>query len=206
MKDEKNIGMEQAILDAAEKLFLKKGFALTSTTEIAHAAGCNQTLVHYYYRTKEKLFEAIFDKKAETAFAAFLVPQDHTLSFEEKMTIRIEKHFEFLQKNPDIPFLIINEFITNPSRVNKLKDRIKPTLGALLNLLDAELKKEIDGGRIRPMTALDLLMTVMPMNIAPFIMRKMLFDIIGLSDQDFERMLEHRKKENVAVMMRSLKP
>ena len=55
--------MEQAILRAAERLFLDKGFALTSTTEIALEAGCNQALVHYYFRTKENLFEKIFEQK-----------------------------------------------------------------------------------------------------------------------------------------------
>ena len=52
--------MEQAILRAAERLFLDKGFALTSTTEIAREAGCNQALVHYYFRTKENLFSKRF--------------------------------------------------------------------------------------------------------------------------------------------------
>ena len=40
--------LEQTILEVAERLFLEKGFALTSTTEIAKEVGCNQALVHYY--------------------------------------------------------------------------------------------------------------------------------------------------------------
>ena len=59
----KDISTEQLILEAAEKLFLEKGFAMTSTTEIARVAGCNQALVHYYFRTKENLFQSIFENK-----------------------------------------------------------------------------------------------------------------------------------------------
>ena len=55
-----------SISKAAEKLFLEKGFASTSTTEIAKEAGCNQALVHYYYRKKDLLFTAIFEKKMKT--------------------------------------------------------------------------------------------------------------------------------------------
>jgi len=58
-----DIPMEQLIVETAERLFLEKGFAMTSTTEIAKEIGCNQALVHYYFRTKAKLFEAIFEKK-----------------------------------------------------------------------------------------------------------------------------------------------
>ena len=45
---------EKSILEAAERLFLEKGFALTSTTMIAKEVGCNQSLIHYYFRSKEK--------------------------------------------------------------------------------------------------------------------------------------------------------
>ena len=52
----KDNNMEQQILQCAEELFLEKGFSLVSTTDIAKKAGCNQALVHYYFRTKENLF------------------------------------------------------------------------------------------------------------------------------------------------------
>jgi AcrR family transcriptional regulator len=63
MDSKEEQSMEQAILEAAEKLFLEKGFASTSTTQIAREVGCNQALVHYYYRTKENLFNTIFENK-----------------------------------------------------------------------------------------------------------------------------------------------
>jgi len=62
---------ELAILEAAEKLFSEKGYGLTSTVEIARKAGCNQSLVHYYFRTKSNLFETIFEKKVELFFSTF---------------------------------------------------------------------------------------------------------------------------------------
>lgn len=66
IKEDKS--MEQLILEKAEELFLEKGFAATSTTMIARAVGCNQALVHYYFRTKDKLFNTVF----ETRFRDFL--------------------------------------------------------------------------------------------------------------------------------------
>ena len=63
MEVKENPTMEIQILETAEKLFLEKGFASTSTTEIAREVGCNQALVHYYFRTKENLFNTIFEQK-----------------------------------------------------------------------------------------------------------------------------------------------
>ena len=60
MDIKENLTMEEVILETAERLFLEKGFALTSTTEIAKAVGCNQALIHYYFRTKDNLFNTHF--------------------------------------------------------------------------------------------------------------------------------------------------
>ena len=69
--------MEQAILEEAEKLFLEKGFALTSTTEIAKRVGCNQALVHYYFRTKDNLFNTIFRTKIQSLLSAYFRIGEH---------------------------------------------------------------------------------------------------------------------------------
>ena len=91
--------MEQAILRAAERLFLDKGFALTSTTEIAREAGCNQALVHYYFRTKENLFEKIFEQKIRMLISNIFSIDREGGTFEEKLRRKIEAHFE-IRKSP----------------------------------------------------------------------------------------------------------
>ena len=72
------LNMEQTILESATELFLKKGFKATFTTEIAKEAGCNQALVHYYFRTKDRLFEAIFQEMVK-----FFVGALHDIGKEE---------------------------------------------------------------------------------------------------------------------------
>ena len=73
MEFKNNQSMESIILETAERLFLEKGFAMTSTTEIAKEVGCNQALVHYYYRTKENLFNVIFEQKFNGFFQGIFV-------------------------------------------------------------------------------------------------------------------------------------
>ena len=63
MKEETS-NTEQSILKAAEKEFLKKGFSGSKTTEIAKEAGVTHAMLHYYFRTKENLFNKVFEEKA----------------------------------------------------------------------------------------------------------------------------------------------
>ena len=77
--------LEQTILEVAERLFLEKGFAMTSTTEIAKEVGCNQALVHYYFRTKDNLFNVIFEQKFKDFFhGLFEIRNLGNLSFPDK--------------------------------------------------------------------------------------------------------------------------
>ena len=121
---EKDSNTEQLIIETAERLFLEKGFAMTTTTEIAKEVGCNQALVHYYYRTKDKLFDAIFEKKIKMFISTLLQIGDDNIPFEEKLKRKIEAHFDMIKANPKIPFLFFNELTTNPKRIDNLKDKI----------------------------------------------------------------------------------
>ena len=206
MPKEIDTSMEQAILLAAESLFLTKGFAMTSTTEIAKAAGCNQALIHYYFRTKDKLFAAIFEKKAKIFFADFHEIIEGTSSFEEVITRVIEAHFDMVRANPQLPFLIVNELTTNPARIESIKATIGPVIGSVYAKVDGWLKKEIARGTVRPLTAFDLIITVVSLNAALFLAAPIVRQALGLGDEDFERFVDARRRENVNFILKSLRP
>lgn len=197
---------EQVILEAAEKLFLEKGFALTSTTEIAKHAGCNQALVHYYFRTKEKLFEAVFEKETRLVISPFLQYNDSDASFEEHLKQLIEAHFDILRKNPKVPFLIFNELLTNPARLESFGKKMAELPQSILLKLDTDLKSEIKEGTIRPIKTIDLIMTIVSLNMTMFLTAPILKAAYNMSDKDFNKVVENRKRENVLIILRSLKP
>jgi len=198
--------MEQKIRDAAERLFLDKGYALTSTTEIAKAAGCNQALVHYYFRTKDRLFEAVFAGKAKRFVAEFVEINNEAIPFEEKVRRKISSHFDMLLENPKLPFLIINELITNPERLNALKAEVSPNFGAVYAQFERELAEEIKKGSIRPMTMPDFVVTMLSLNIMPFLGIPIMKVALNLDDADVRDLLRKRKEENVEILLRSLRP
>jgi TetR/AcrR family transcriptional regulator len=117
--------MEQAILKSATRLFLERGFKATSTTEIAKAAGCNQALVHYYYRTKDRLFEAIFEKKMKFFISSLLQIESEDLPFLEKLAKRIESHFDAIIEDPQLPQFLFTEINSNPKKAGTIARKIE---------------------------------------------------------------------------------
>ena len=119
IQHQQDTNLEQLILETAEKLFLDKGFAMTSTTEIAKKAGCNQALVHYYFRTKENLFQSIFERKIKLLISTFIEGVNPDMTFEERLKHKIESHFEMVRANPKLPFLVVLQFLLLVTLVNK---------------------------------------------------------------------------------------
>ncbi len=204
MGEEKNT--EQTILEAAEKLFLDKGFALTSTVEIAKEAGCNQAMVHYYFRTKEKLFNIIFENKIQELMQAVYGSDDPSLPFTERLKRVVEAHYEVLARNPKFPFLFFSELSTNPARFRVMIQKMSKLPVTIMERFADDLKKEIEAGRIRNITPLGLLQTIVSLNITPFLINPLFKEITGMNDEEYQILINQRKQENAIIIMRSLMP
>lgn len=199
--------MEQAILETAERLFLEKGFASTSTTQIAREVGCNQALVHYYFRTKDNLFNTIFEQKFKLFFQGIFEAKNmKNLEFPDKLKYVIESHFDLLRKNPRIPSLIINELARQPEQINILREKLHVFPEQLFEDLNAELQSEIEKGKIREISLMDLLTTIISLNVALFIMMPIVEKILPLNEIQKEFMIAHRRSENVDFILKSLRP
>ena len=181
--------MEQQILQCAEELFLEKGFSLVSTTDIAKKAGCNQALVHYYFRTKENLFQQIFQAKFTKFLYIFTTFDDSDEPFTTRLRKKIEAHFDLLIENRQIPFLIVNELILNEERRSALVKNIYNKNLEIYRRFDHELQEEIQKGNIRPISTLDLLINIVSMNIIIFFMLPLLESQFNFDDEEIAEAL-----------------
>lgn len=198
---------EHAILEAAERLFLEKGFEATSTTQIAREVGCNQALIHYYFRTKENLFNTIFEKRFRMFFQhLFEMGNIKSKNFEEKIQHVVESHFTMLENNPQIPLLIIRELSRQPEQLATLRDRLRELPEKLFAALNEDLQSEIQAGRIRKISLIDIMISAISMNVALFIMMPVVENVMQLDEQQKKMLITHRKKENIDFILHSLRP
>ena len=205
IKNDQN--MEQAILETAERLFLEKGFASTSTTQIAKAVGCNQALVHYYFRTKENLFNIIFESKFKLFFQKiFDTTQLINMSFPDKIKHIVETHFDLLLENPKLPLLILNELARQPEQMSILREKLHTIPEKLFSLMNEELEIEIAAGRAKNINFVDIVVTIISLNIALFTMLPVAAEVVQFNELQQKALMAHRRSENVNIVMSYIKP
>lgn len=168
---ERNQNIEKRILWVAERLFLEKGFNGTSTTEIAKTVGCNQTLIHYYFRTKEKLFWDVFAPKVKQVVEYLDAPLDESIDFIERIRNVVDFYFGILELDERLAPFIVNELIMNPGRWDKFRDRYlrNESRSSAFDRFESMVEDEIKEGHIRSIKAIDLLMNIMSLTISAFI-------------------------------------
>lgn len=197
---------EQAILEAAEREFLKKGFDGARTTSIAAAAGVTHAMLHYYFRTKEQLFERILDEKmrmmGQSVLAAF---GDARLPLIERLRNGIERHFDFIAANPDLPRFIVNEVFARPERYEAMQRQIRSLMGVMLIDTQRALDEAADRGEIRRIDVRMLMLDIISLNVFVFIAYPILEPLLGDLTADREQFFELRKAETVETVMRRLK-
>jgi TetR/AcrR family transcriptional regulator len=115
---------EEIIFDAAMEVFEEKGFAAARMQEIADRAGINKSLLHYYFRSKEQLFDAVFSQLLAKMFEKVIGVFRADMSFEEKIKCYYEEHINFFQKNPKLPIFIMSEIALNPERLKERFSKI----------------------------------------------------------------------------------
>ena len=197
---------EQQILAAAEQEFLTRGYDGARTTSIAQAAGVTHAMLHYYYRTKEQLFERIVDEKFETiSDSMFAIMGDPSLPIVERIKGGIAAHFDFVAENPLLPRFVINEIISRPERYELLHKRIGDIIDNISNGLQSEIDYAAERGEMEKTDVKMLFISIMSLNIFTFLAYPFMEPIMGELMADRERFLAERKAENIETILRRIK-
>lgn len=198
--------MEEKILSCAERLFLSKGYNLTSMTEIAREAGCTQALVHYYFRTKENLFSKIFEEKLHLFINCIVQKEDEALPFEELVAARTSRLFDLMSANRRLPFMFLSEFVINPDHRLSLKDGIVSVCSEAISRLETMIAGEMKSGRIRPTGTMDLTLNMFSLVVTFFVVLPFLEEMGLVNDSNRDEFIEHRKQEILKTIIGSLRP
>lgn len=201
MDEIKKDNTETKILHAAQTVFVQKGMDGARMQEIADEAGINKALLHYYFRSKQKLFEAIFGMIADQIFPNIKSLLLSELPIEEKLEQFIGKYIDLLMRNPYLPAFIIKEI----NRDSTVFANVFESKGVQLDPIFDMFEKEMNAGRIRKMNPRDLITNMLAMCIFPFaakpIMKIMLFDN---NDKAYQQFLKKRKSSVTEFVLHSI--
>lgn len=194
---------EDRIFESATEIFIEKGMDGARMQDIANHAGINKALLHYYYRTKEHLFEAVFDKMANIMFSRFAPVFDENATIEEKIRFFFKEHISFLQKNPRLPAFILNEINRNPARMKKLLQRFN--INEFWNTLERLHHDELIKYNITRETIPQLMTSMAAISIFPFAARGIMEVLFEKAGYDYNDYLEKRKDFAADFVIRAIK-
>lgn len=197
---------EQLILQAAEQEFLFKGYDGARTISIAAAAGVTHAMLHYYFRTKEQLFERILEEKMTLMASSMLaVLGDPELPLQERLAQGISRHFDFVIANPDLPRFIINEVITHPDRLAIMQQHVARIAGSMFVRLQQDIDAAALRGEIEQIDVRMLMLDIVSLNIAPFLVYPVVQPSFGDVAADRERFWLLRKSETIETINRRIR-
>lgn len=182
---------EEKIYEAARRIFILKGMDGTRMQEIADEAGINKALLHYYFRSKENLFKAVFKDTFTKFFAKVKDSLFSDITLKEKLNVFIDNYVDLIQANPYVPQFIINEINRDPQVLKTLmfESGIEP---------QRILEMFLTGVQSNNLSKLDprhIVVSLLGMLIFPFVARPLL-QMVYFNDnkEAYDQFLNERKE------------
>lgn len=194
---------EQRIFDAAHEIFVQKGMDGAKMQEIADRAGINKALLHYYYRTKEKLYEMVAKAVLNRAVPTIqkMIESDDPL--ELKIRRFIDFYIDLISHNTFVPLFLISEMNKHPDRFfEKIlpKDLPKP------EVFFRQVEEEIAKGTIRQIKPQHLIINIVSMCVFPFVGKPMMRMVLGMNAAEMHLFIQERKEEVTKFVFAALRP
>lgn len=196
---------KQAILDAAEEEFLEMGFHGAKTSSIAKRAGVTHAMLHYYFSTKENLYDVFISQKLQEVknimFPALL---EEGVDFIDRVRTVIDKQFGYIQKHPYLPRFMLNEVLLKPERFNELISNILQYDIEKFAIIQQEIDTASNEGKINFISLPNLIIDILSLNIISQVMAPVVIGVMLGVGFDKNEFIENRKKEIIETITRRL--
>lgn len=202
---------EERILDAAHAVFLRRGTAGARMQEVADEAGVNKALLHYYFRNKDQLAQAVFRRALGSLLPEALEVLRSDASVEEKVTAIVALEVDILRQNPFLPGYLLGELTHHPERVHAIFESVVGMelghMGAeVRGTLRAQLEAEARAGRMLRIEPEDFMMNLISLAIFPFAAQPLLRLVLDVDEGGFNALMEARKERVPDFFLNALRP
>ncbi len=191
------------IKEAAKRVFLQKGYEGARMRDIAEEAQINKGLLHYYFKSKKRLFMEVLGEVIQSLSPDFDAIVLLDVGLEEKIALFVDLYVETLIKNPIIPPFIVGELQRDPDTLIKELSELQGR--ADLEGLFLMFQREIDSGHIRATSPVQAFMNIPALCVFPFLMKPALIRLMPMNEEAFNNLMRIRKREVTDMIINSLK-
>jgi AcrR family transcriptional regulator len=187
---EVEISTEEKILKAAEEVFVRDGYGGSRMQDIADVAGINKALLHYYFRSKDKLFEKVFDAKIQSFFPKVDEVFEQDVPFIVKINFFLEGYINLLRSNPYLPLFVLNTINDKDKSdfINKLPTGV---IKKVVQSYYVDFRK----GSVKAIDPVQFVMSIMGMCVFPFLAKPLLSNMFKADNEAFDQLMEQRIQE-----------
>lgn len=183
MNEQESKDMESRILEAAKVVFVRKGYNQTTMTDVANEAGIGRTALHYYYRTKEMLFKAIFGHLMEAILPNVRKIVGEDIPILEKMDRVVDQYIKVSQENMLFPIFVVTEMNRDPEHLYQVilndPEKILPVIR-----LRGEIEEEMNKGNLRKIPLIEVVSVLIGSLIFPILIQNPLKAIFMKGEVD----------------------
>ncbi|MEX2347221.1 MAG: TetR/AcrR family transcriptional regulator [Balneolaceae bacterium] len=188
-KNDRTSSTEFKIFEAAREVFQAKGLEGARMQEIADKAEINKSLLHYYYRSKDKLFEKVYQLSIIKVIPQIANLLNAEIPLESKLRKFTVKYLELIKSNPDIPLFVLHELNKNPTRMksfmlNEIGKKVEPFLN--------QIREEREKGNTVDLPAEQIIVNIMSLLVFPFMGRPVFQVILNKDDTEYEKFIDDR--------------
>ena len=195
--------MEQKIIEAAKATFLKKGFKDTNMSDIAAEVGLTRPAMHYYFRTKKRLFQAVFGDILMSFLpkVSGIITSDAPL--EEKIGSIADAYLAILKENPQLPMFLMKEAMRDFDGFVQMALGINISQAG--NNVFSAIESEMEAGKIKKVPIIEIFYTFYGLIAMPFLTMPIASHVFG--QEQIDELLNDRWHTHVVRhMMLLLEP
>lgn len=204
----KKTSTEEKILLSAKKVFYQKGLKGARMQEIADDAGVNKAMLHYYFRSKEKLFDKVFEQSVRSVTPMLMNVFLEDSDLNAKIAHFVEMMIDLFLQEPYLSNFIINELSQNPEKLFlNVLDSEGGLIGKVITVINEQIKVEIEKGNIKTnIRPAELIVNIMSLCLLPIMAQTVLQKTLGIDDDRMERFMNKRKQTVTEFVLDAIKP
>lgn len=193
---------EEKILKAAKQIFHKQGFAGARMQEIADEAGINKSMLHYYFRSKDKLFQQVFQSSVHEFFPVIFDVLNADLGLILKVEKLVDTYYEMFKKHPHLPRFVIHEMNQHPERFKEFMNNVDIVIP---EHFIKQIQAEIKAGTMKKIDPREFIINTIGLCVFPMIARPMIETVFDMNDEQYRQFFEQRKKELPKFILNAVK-
>ncbi|WP_312513834.1 TetR/AcrR family transcriptional regulator [Chryseobacterium culicis] len=187
---------QELIKETAKNLFFVKGKFDTTTQEIADEAGVNRTLINYYFRSRDKLIQIIFDEAQRVEQEKSKIIQNSDLPFKEKISQFIESSLSTSLQYPYLETYIVSQINKGTCHQREIEEDI-------LNDMYKDIEEEMELGNIEKMAPVQFILNMVSLLVFPSAIRPLFMENLLINDEEYDKIISERKEIIINMLFKN---